>query len=286
MHTDLPPEYFPPHLAQLDFQGYVNRGVEYILPPLCKVPAGPFLMGSDPKRDHVAAQVILTDLVLGLFFRAAAKERRANRERPQHTVTLPAYEIARYPVTVAEYACFVRAGHAEPNDWQTQLSKLDHPVVRVTWHDAVAYTAWLSERTGEWWRLPTEAEWEKAARGTDGRIYPWGDTFDTARCNSIESGGIRATTPVGSYSTGASPYGVQDMAGNVWEWTGSLKLPYPYTLSGEREDPNSTGKRVLRGGSWLTSVGGVRAAYRISFPPTGLVSRITGFRVVRAAPTL
>ena len=90
----------------------------------------------------------------------AAQDRWTNRERPQHTVTLPAYEIARYPVTVAEYACFVRSGHTEPNDWQTQLGKLDYPVVRVTWHDAVAYTAWLSERTREWWRLPSEAEWE------------------------------------------------------------------------------------------------------------------------------
>jgi Sulfatase-modifying factor enzyme 1 len=95
-------------------------------------------------------------------------------------------EIARYPVTVAEYACFVQAGHPVPQpnrheyqgvivDWQPQLQRLDHPVLNVTWNDAVAYAAWLPERIGEQWRLPTEAEWGKAARGTDGWIYPWGN---------------------------------------------------------------------------------------------------------------
>jgi formylglycine-generating enzyme required for sulfatase activity len=250
-------------------------------------------MGSDPQRDYkvVRAKGPLDD------------------ELPQHSVTLPAYEIARYPVTVAEYACFVRSGHPAPMAWQTQVSKLDHPVVRMSWHDAVAYTAWLSERTGERWRLPTEAEWEKAARGTDGRIYPWGDTFDSARCNTYESG-IRATSPVGSYPSGASPYGVQDMAGNVSDWTGSLKLPYPYTPSGEREDPNSPDVRVARGGSWVGGAGLARSAYRGNNMVPVLVNDIIpglslfklvipslsnsiipglfhvdlGFRVVRAAP--
>ncbi len=227
---------------------------------MCAMPAGPFLMGSDPKRD---------------------KEAVAD-ELPQHTVMLPAYDIACYPVTVAEYGCFVRAGHAEPEDWQTQLRKLDHPVVNVTWQDAVDYAYWLSVRTSDsWWRLPTEAEWEKAARGTDGQIYPWGDDFDKARCNTSESG-IGTTTPVGSYPSGASRYGAQDMAGNVWDWTGSLKELYPYTISGEREDPNSARNRVVRGGSCNFDARDARAAFRISYQPVKFLST-GGFRLVRAS---
>ena len=128
---------------------------------MCTVPAGPFLMGSDPKRDKDARE----------------------DEQPQYTIKLSAYEIGRYPVTVAEYACFVRTGQREPQqarsghtvvDWPTQLQHLDHPVVCVSWHDARGYAGWLRYVTGQFWKLPTEAQWEEAARGTDGRIYPWG----------------------------------------------------------------------------------------------------------------
>jgi formylglycine-generating enzyme required for sulfatase activity len=262
MANTIPPERFPPRLSSLGFEVHVINEVEYILPPLCRVPAGSFLMGSDPARGRIGAY---------------------DNEQPQHTVTLPDYDIARYPVTVAEYGCFVRTGQREPNDWQTQLGKLDHPVVRVSWHDAVAYAAWLSERTGERWWLPTEAEWEKAARGTDGQIYPWGDAFDTTRCNTSESG-KSGTTPVGTYPAGASPYGAQDLAGNVWEWTGSRYLSYPYTTSFGREDLKSTGSRVLRGGSWVNDARKARAAYRVNLQPW-LFSEHLGFRVVRAAPS-
>lgn len=260
MDTDMFPERFPVRLAQLGFQGRVRHGVEVILPPVCKVAAGPFLMGSDPTYDRRA---------LGF-------------EQPQYTVTLPAYDIARFPVTVAEYACFVRAGQHEPDEWQAQLGKLDYPVVSVSWYDAVAYAAWLAECSGEVFRLPSEAEWEKAARGTDGRIYPWGDTFDKRRCNTSESG-IKATTPIGSYPRGAGPYGAQDMAGNVWEWTTSQFLPYPCTVSGEPEDPDATNDRVLRGGSWDFDAGYARTAYRdLDLPDDSFVNG--GFRLVRAAP--
>ena len=256
---------FQQELADLGFTVHSSDNVEYILPPLCTVPAGEFLMGSDPGQDSVAAKESWTD-----------------REKPQHLVTVAAYEIARFPVTVAEYACFVRAGQRDPADWDTQRSKPDHPVVNMMWDDIVAYVAWLSEQSRQRWRLPTEPEWEKSARGTDGLIYPWGDSFDNARCNTWDSG-IKSTTPVGNYLTGASPYGAQDMAGNVWEWTSSLFNPYPYTLASERE---GWGTRTLHGGSWLDGAKYARAACRsdmMSLPSS--FSDCTGFRLVRAAPT-
>jgi formylglycine-generating enzyme required for sulfatase activity len=248
----IPPERFPKRLADLGFVGTVVNGVEVILPPLCDVPAGAFLMGSDPKQDPDA------------FY----------DEKPQHSVTLATYQLARFPVTVAEYACFVRAGHAKPQrvelfgrvvDWATQLRRLDHPVVCVSWHDAIAYAAWLAKATGQLWHLPSEAEWEKAARWDPtlrrSRIYPWGDRFDRTRANTSE-GGTGTTTPVGSYPTGASPCGAQDLAGNVWEWTSSLYKPYPYNASDGRERADSTENRVLRGGSWSDTAWIARAAYR------------------------
>jgi toxoflavin biosynthesis protein ToxD len=267
MGTTLPSERFAPRLAQLGFHGRFIAGIEVILPPVCDVPAGPFLMGTDPTSGQVA--------------KAYATKRWVKAEQPQHTVTLPDYAIARFPVTVAEYACFVRAGHrVRMSHWQPRLSTLDHPVVNVSWYDATAYVAWLTQCTGERWQLVTEAEWEKAARGTQGRIYPWGDTFDFARCNSRESG-LNTTTPVGSCPSGASPYGAQDLAGNVWEWTSSLFLPYPYTLSDGREDRHGRARRVLRGGSWGNDARSARAACRERNRPS-VVGDLIGFRLVRA----
>ncbi|WIG58165.1 MAG: hypothetical protein OJF49_000910 [Ktedonobacterales bacterium] len=230
-----PPPTVAPRLAQLGYTGHNVAGAQFLIAPLCQVPAGPFRMGSDPRQDTQAQA----------------------SEQPQHDVTLPAYWIARYPITVAEYACFVRSGHAAPNDWTTQQGKLDHPVVYVSWHDAVAYAAWLAKLTGQPWRLPTEAEWEKAARWDPqrraSRLYPWGDTFDQSRANTRESG-KNGTTPVGSYPNGASPCGAQDLAGNVWEWNSSLYKPYPYSSTDGRENlDNSTENRVLRVGSWGSS---------------------------------
>ena len=145
-------------------------------------------------------------------------------------------------------------------------------MVCVSWQDATAYIAWLIKTTGQrGWRLPTEAEWEKAARWDpqrqDSRIYPWGDSFDKDRCNTSESG-IGTTSPVGSYPasdarrSGASPFGVEEMAGNVWEWTSSLYKPYPYTRNDGREDSKSTENRTLRGGSWGNGASFARAACR------------------------
>jgi formylglycine-generating enzyme required for sulfatase activity len=222
-----PPDRFPPRLASLGYRVAFLNGAEVILPPLCAVPAGPFLMGSDPKRDKDAEK----------------------NEQPQHWVTLGAFQIGKYPVTVAEYACFLLATarperkqpyfHLFPRvTWAQQLAKrLDHPVVNVSWYDAMAFTQWLNACTGQAWRLPGEAEWEKAARGTDGRIYPWGDTFDASRCNTSE-GRKGNTTPADSYKSGASPYGTLNMAGNVFEWTSSVSKRYPYEATDGREESN------------------------------------------------
>lgn len=261
------PDRFPPRLAQLGFVANTRNGVAFITPPVCQIGAGEFLMGSDPRRDNQASSA----------------------EQPQHRVNLAAYAIARYPVTVAEYACFVEdktANQRQPSDWANQLQKLDHPVVSVSWDDAVAYAAWLAKLTGQPWRLPTEAEWEKAARwdvrSGVARLYPWGDTFDPSRANTSESG-KHGTTAVGSYPTGASLYGAEEMAGNVWEWTHSLYKPYPYTQSDGREVENSTGNRVLRGGSWSDLSPDARAAYRFQ-GGAGYLDVGSGFRLVLSGP--
>ena len=231
---------------------------------------------------------------------------------PQHTVDLPAYYIGRYPVTQAQYARFVQeTDHrvpyvnpkehewARPYNWDRRRKRPpqgleDHPVVLVSWEDAVAYCEWAGLR------LPTEAEWEKAARGTDGRLYPWGNEWDRRRCNSAEKWAGRAlrtyyewgkwvlemgekgwgdrvrTTPVGAYSPkGDGPYGCADMAGNVLEWCADWYKGYPHTTC-QRIEFGET-YRVLRGGSWGTLHGGVRSASRDWDPPDYL-SVDYGFR--------
>jgi formylglycine-generating enzyme required for sulfatase activity len=239
-------------------------------PEMILIPAGEFLMGSDPGKDRGA----LDD------------------EQPQHTVYLPDYYIAKAPVTNAQYAAFVQVTqHMPPIHWpkalEPQPGKENHPVVEVTWHDAVAYCRWLASITGKPYRLPSEAEWEKAARGTDGRIYPWGNQWDAKRCNSKE-GGPGGTMPVGTYSDGASPYGLLDMVGNVCEWTRSLwgrelkrsDFKYPYDPADGREAlvAGDYIRRAVRGGSFYNIRGRVRCAFRSGYY---LVYHTTylGFRV-------
>jgi toxoflavin biosynthesis protein ToxD len=151
----------------------------------------------------------------------------------------------------------------------------------------MAYCRWLSEVTGKTYSLPSEAEWEKGARGTDGRIYPWGNQWDATRCNTRE-GGRGGTAPVGTYPRGASPYGLLDMAGNVWEWTRSLWGGYPYPIDAEeraqRENlqaPNDQ-DRVLRGGAFNLLHRLVRCAVRYGYYPDFRL-RYLGFRVVLPA---
>jgi formylglycine-generating enzyme required for sulfatase activity len=213
------------------------------------IPAAEFLMGSDRRTD------IYT---------------RAN-ETPQHALVLPQYRIARAPVTVAQFAAFVHAtGYkttAEAHgsafilagwEWQEVKGanwanprgpkshvryKQEHPVTCISWYDAQVFCRWAGVR------LPTEAEWEKAARGADGRIWPWGnDAPDDKRCNFRRN--VGDTTPVGAYPAGASPYGLLDVSGNAWEWTSSFYRRYPYDATDGREDPEGDEDRALRGGAW------------------------------------
>ncbi|MCX6030917.1 MAG: SUMF1/EgtB/PvdO family nonheme iron enzyme [Chloroflexi bacterium] len=145
----------------------------------------------------------------------------------------------RYPVTNSQYQLFLAAtGHRPPLFWkdgQYPAAAADHPVVGVSFHDAVAFCRWAREIMGLPLRLPTEVEWEKAARGTDGRLYPWGDAWNPALCNNRE-GKAKGTTPVTQFSpAGDSVYGVADLAGNVQEWCSSLFGPYPYDPADGRE---------------------------------------------------
>lgn len=209
-----------------------------------------------------------------------------NYAKPQHKVYLDGYWIYKYPVTVGQYRQFCEEiKHKMPPtpDWGW---KDDHPVVNVTWHDANAYCEWVGSDSSGFSasrnvRLPTEAEWEKAARGTSGRKYPWGDEWDASRCNSWEKG-PHQTTPVGSYPQGASPYGVQDMAGNVWEWCEDWYAENYYinAPNWNPKGPEAKKYRTLRGGSWRDGYPILlRAAYRYWAHPGNWWS-IRGFRCV------
>ncbi len=200
-------------------------------------------------------------------------------EKPRHRVYLDAYSIDKYEVTNGLYGHFMAAtGRAAPAYWtDNSFNGPTQPVVAVSWHDAEAYCKWAGKR------LPTEAEWEKAARGTDGRTYPWGDQWDASRANSGESN-LGKTAPVGSYADGASPYGAHDMAGNVWEWVADWYDKDYYKRSPERNPrgPDSGGSFVLRGGSWGSNPFDLRTAYRDDNTPDGRFNNI-GFRCARGS---
>jgi formylglycine-generating enzyme required for sulfatase activity len=206
-------------------------------------------------------------------------------EQPQHEVMVPAFKIGKKPITNDEYYSFLNdAGFRIPKGW-IGLHYLDgqanHPVTSVSWEDALAYISWLSSKTGQAFRLPNEIEWEKAARGPDKRIYPWGDKFDPWRCNTSE-GGKRSTNEPGEYSPGGdSPFGMLDMVGNVWEWTSSLLLPYPYQDNHTIVDPKTPGKRVVRGGAWYYSRKLARCSSREGMLPN-LISTSMGFRLAQS----
>jgi len=228
-----------------------------------KIPSGPFLMGSDKKRD-----------------------RYANDEKlPQHTVTLSAYAISRYPVTVAQFRVFIEeSGYQTDEDWEDENQHGNHPAVNVSWHDATAYCEWLTSKLKDrGWeiQLPTEAQWEKAARGTDGRIYPWGD--ESLEPNLANYGGkLGTTSPAGSFPGGASPYRIYDMSGNVLEWCRDWydEAYYKKGPSAEPQGPEKGSERVLRGGFWYFHARYCRAAFRNRNLP-GNRRGYVGFRLAR-----
>ncbi len=223
-----------------------------MLPELILIPAGAFTMGHAAHPDA----------------------------SPQHKIDLEAFSIGKYSVTNAEYAEFIAtSGYqtqmhwtqigwrwlesrhlAEPGFWNDpRFNTARQPVVGVSWYEAVAYCSWLSEKYSRRFRLPSEAEWEKAARGaSDARVYPWGDRFESNHANTAELG-LGCTTPVDAFPDGASPYGVCDLAGNVYEWTLSkwgknwqeMEYAYSYRADDGREEIEGSAARVMRGGSWF-----------------------------------
>ena len=167
----------------------------------------------------------------------------------------------------------------QPEYWDDDtLNNPSQPVVGVTWYEAAAYAAWLARLTGQGWRLPTEPEWEWAAR-RGRRRFPWGGNWDERRLNSLE-GRVMRTTPVGVYPHGATPDGIYDLAGNVWEWTSTRVADYPYVADGTREDPDAPGIRIARGGGWAAVRKMVRGAYRCRYAPWS-GSLDLGYRLAR-----
>jgi formylglycine-generating enzyme required for sulfatase activity len=324
------------------FEPQTVNGIKVILPQMVKVPVGDYVIGSAENEPN-----------------------SYDDEKPQHIVTLPAFEIGRWPVTNAEFACFIEeGGYKDERYWTTDLAKLaerqfkaqldiwqrlkstpdwkqrlehsgsvqpdtiktyeymagldedelkawlfkglsvksreqskwwndaqfnnpSQPVVGVTWFEAQAYCAWLTSVTGKAYRLPTEVEWEAAARGSflpplsregsglalskaegmRARVYPWGNDWDVTRANTI-GGRVFKPSPVGAYKAagGVGSFGAEDQSGNVWEWTSSLYRPYPYQPD-DREDAKAEGERVVRGGSWLNRRNGTRCADRDRYSP-------------------
>lgn len=268
----------------LDSRKIFNTTIEFI-----HIPAGKFIMGS--KDDNSIA---------------------FDDEFPQHTLELPEYWMARYPVTNQQFATFVQntsyrttaqengVGYAfdgkrwvdlkgvnwmNPRGSKNNIEdRQDNPVVMISWYDAMAYCRWLSELLqielprGLVLRLPSEAQWEKAARGEHGNEWPWGNKWDATCCNSRDNGSMD-TKPIGQYSPrGDSPYGVADMVGNIWEWTLSQFDKYPYVTNDGREDVTVTAPRVLRGGSFYCNFSGTRTASRYGLSPDGRHGDF-GFRV-------
>ena len=238
-----------------------------------EVPDGPFLMGSDPAVDRLAFD--------NEWWPGA---------RPQATVDLPPFYIGRYEVTVAQFGAFVEETGYRADDEAFQQPP-DHPVATVSWTDALAYARWLETTLKEWpetptelsqllrggWRisLPTEAEWEKAARGSDGRIYPWGNQPRPDRANYAG----RGTVPVGSYECPECPFGLLDMSGNVWELTRSPYQAYPYDESNDREGLDADALWVMRGGAFNDPERNVRTGIRGGADP-GVRRPFIGFRLV------
>ena len=259
-------------------------------PPTLTIAAGQAIIGSDRAERERAYR--LDERAYG---HSVTRQRRWYESEPARTlIDHTAFDITRNLITQGEYLQFVqatgyRAPGVSPSVWagyglihpyartvpyhwindQPRPGRGDHPVVLVAHRDARAYADWLSDVTGQVWRLPTEQEWEIAARGRDGRTFPWGDDFDPARLNSHDQGPF-ATVPAGQFKTGASPFGMLDAAGQVFEWTA--------TKAGKN-------RFIVKGGSWDDSGCGIcRPAARHS-RPADLKHILIGFRLVRQRET-
>ncbi|HEY7318545.1 MAG TPA: SUMF1/EgtB/PvdO family nonheme iron enzyme [Candidatus Binatia bacterium] len=215
---------------------------------------GPIYAAADLKNGNEMVRVPGGSFLMG-------NSDRPEDERPQHQVNVAEFLIDRTPVTNAQFAQFMNTKgtqaadgqrwydiddndariHRRREQWTADTGFENHPVVEASWYGAVAYCAWLGKR------LPTEAEWEKAARGTDGRKFPWGNE-PPDRSRAHFGAGWNDLQPVGSLAKGASPYGVLDLAGNGWEWVSSAYVPYPYNRHDGREDLTRLQVRVTRGG--------------------------------------
>jgi formylglycine-generating enzyme required for sulfatase activity len=225
------------------------------------VPEGSFIMGSEDGGDDVG---------------------------PARSIFLPAYYIDQYEVTNVLYKVCVVAGACQPpkltgsqtrSDYYDAFEFANYPVINVDWRMAQTYCEWRGAR------LPTEAEWEKSARGPNALLYPWGDEIGCLFANYNDPGGlcIGDTLAVDKYIAGRSVYGVLNMAGNVSEWVSSLSLPYPSNSLDGRDDPDGTGLRVVRGGSWGSSLDEILTYQRLSLDPTEVAVRGNdlGFRCAR-----
>lgn len=215
------------------------------------LPAGEFLMGSEDDDDT----------------------------RPPHRVRLEAFSLSRTEVTREQYAKFMAATkHPEPPHFNApRFNKPTQPVIGVSWEDAVAFSKWAGGR------LPTEAEWEYAARGSDGRTYPWGNQEpDRARAHFHQDIGFGGTIVVGSFPEGASPIGLLDLAGNVFEWCADWYAADYYATSppANPRGPATGTQRVIRGGAWISLPDALRASARAKYPPASR-SILVGFRVAR-----
>lgn len=256
------------------------------VPDVVRVPAGSFVSGSDRAEREAAYR--LDEAGYGHSY--TRKQNWYENEPERSKITLPAFEITRTAITGAQYAAFVAAtGHPAPEvdrkTWdgyglihpykrtrkfawvggKMPAGRGQHPVVMVSIEDARAYARWLSQETGQAWRLPSEREWEKAARGSDGRRFPWGDDYAPELLNSHDKGPFD-TVPVGRFSAGASPFGLLDAAGQVFEWTST---------------PRGAGHFIVKGGSWDDKGCGVcRPAARHS-RPAAIKHILVGFRLVR-----
>jgi formylglycine-generating enzyme required for sulfatase activity len=261
------------------------------VPVTVLIPPGEFIMGSERRKGQPG------------YDELSNWDDEATKEGARFQLALPTYKIGKYPVTVAQFARFVDgqgyeterywtpAGWARrkeekwvaPRLWDDPTWNVDnHPVIGVSWYEAVAYCAWLTATNpGHFFRLPDEAMWEKAARGTDGRRWPWGDTWDATRLNAEQT--IGRTSAVGIFPAGRSPYGIHDCAGNVLEWCSgpgyNSGVGYPFEQRAYEEDLRlRTDTRALRGGSWFNLDRYSRAAYRSNSDPNFRLFDV-GFRV-------